>query len=263
MTLRCLILSDTFPNRLEPWRGPYNRRQIESLAQLCEITVINPLPWPRVVCSTRFRKLTSQPDTLLENIAIHHPTFYYLPVLGRSRHWRGILSAARRALRRIGPAPFDLVLATFAYPHGLAARHLAADLGVPYAVKIRGTDMHGLQPGTPRSQLTAQALRNAAAVIAVSSNLARIAESLGAPPQLIHVLTNGIDADKFRLLPRSDARRQLGLPPEGHIILFAGSPSSPSPAKARSSAWFGNTPIAPALPSASSATSPARNSASG
>lgn len=223
MPRHCLILSDTFPNRIEPWRGPYNRRQVECLAEFCKVTVIDPIPWPRIIRDSRFRKLARQPDTVLENIPIHHPPFYYLPMIGRSRHWRGILSAARRTLRRIGPASFDSVLATFAYPHGLAAKYLAADLGIPYAIKVRGTDLHGLMPGTHRSKLTAEALRSASAIIAVSSNLARIAASLGAPAARIHLLTNGIDADRFRIIERTDARKQLGLPAEGRIVLFVGS----------------------------------------
>jgi len=221
--MHCLILSDTFPNRFEPWCGPYNRRQVESLAEFCKVTVINPIPWPRILRDSRFRKLVKQTDTVLTNVPIHHPPFYYLPVIGRSRHWRGILSAARRALKRVGPASFDIVLATFAYPHGLAATHLASDLGIPCAIKVRGTDLHGLRPGARRSRLTADALRTAAAIIAVSGNLARIAESLGAAPERVHVLTNGIDAHEFTLIPRAEARNRLSLPQDRRIVLFAGS----------------------------------------
>ena len=55
--MHTLILSDTFPNRIEPWRGPYNRRQIECLADLCKVTVINPLPWTRVLSRPRLLSL--------------------------------------------------------------------------------------------------------------------------------------------------------------------------------------------------------------
>jgi glycosyltransferase involved in cell wall biosynthesis len=218
-----LVLADTFPNALDPWRGPYNRRQMECLAEICGVTVISPIPWVKLTRDARLRTLVGKPDRTLKKITIHHPVFRYLPLVGRAGHWRGLLAAARRAMREMPGSRFDLVLATFAYPHGLAAKHLAASLGVPYAVKVRGTDLHGLPATGARRRLTAEALRDAAAVVAVSSNLAEIARDLGAPPERVTVLTNGIDADAFRIIPRAEARHDLKLPESEKLLLFIGN----------------------------------------
>lgn len=221
--MRCLVLSDTFPSRIAPWRGPYNRRQIECLAQLCNVTVINPIPWPRLLADRRARGLTRGPDTLLHGIPILHPAFYYLPVLGRSRTWRGILSAAQHALKQLHHPSFDVILATFAYPHGLAAMHLARTMRIPYVIKARGSDLHALPPAGTRRAHVAEVLRSADAVVAVSSTLAHTAAQLGANPDTLHVLNNGVDADRFTIIPRDAARRQLGLPLQPRIALFVGS----------------------------------------
>lgn len=220
--MRLLVLADTFPNALDPWRGPYNRRQMECLADLCDVTVIDPIPWVQLAKNEHLRELIGKPDNTLQKMTIHHPVFRYVPVLGRARHWRGVLSAARRSLRAM-PNGFDGIIATFAYPHGLAAKHLAASLKVPYVVKVRGTDLHGLPATGQRRAHTGDALRNASAVVAVSSNLARIARDLGAAPERVKVLTNGIDADRFTIVPRGQARYALQLPESERILFFLGS----------------------------------------
>ena len=217
------MLADTFPSALEPWRGPYNRRQIECLARLCRVTAMDPMPWPRLLRDRRAWALSARPDGVLEGMTIHHPVFWYLPVLGRGRTWRGVASAVERALAREPDARWDVILATFAYPHGLAAKRLAERMGVPYLIKARGTDLHSLPASGARRELTAEAVRGAAAVVAVSRTLADIALQLGAKPDGVRVLTNGIDAAAFQVLDRAAARRELGLPESDKLVLFVGS----------------------------------------
>ena len=220
--MHCLVLSDIFPNGVETWRGPYNRRQIECLARHCSVTVLNPLPWTLLLDGVRYWTLVTRPDNVLEGIIIHHPVFWHIPVLGRSLTWRSVLAAARRALRKTARGNFNIVLATFAYPHGLVAKHISRKLGVPYAIKVRGSDLHSLPSDGWRRDRTAEALQGAAAVIAVSSNLAAIAFELGSRPDRIHVLPNGVDADSFHIIPRVSARKRLGIQENGKIVLFVG-----------------------------------------
>ena len=97
-------------------------------------------------------------------------------------------------------------------------------MGIPYAVKARGSDLHALPGRGARRERTAEAVRDAAAVVAVSGNLAEIAVRLGADVRRVHVLLNGIDADAFsRKMPRPEARRVLGVDADGRILLFVGN----------------------------------------
>ena len=221
--MNCMVLSDTFPSRLQPWRGPYNRRQMECLAALCRVTVINPIPFVRCITDTAFWRLRRDVDRVLEGIEIHHPLFWYVPVLGRGRTWRGVRSAVEGALAGPAAGKVDVILATFAYPHGAVAQELASRLNIPYVVKVRGSDLHSLPVRGERRSKTAEAVRNAAAVVAVSGNLADIAMELGANPKRCHVLPNGVDADRFPMIPRPEARTRLGVPADASLILFVGS----------------------------------------
>jgi len=118
---------------------------------------------------------------------------------------------------------FDVVLATFAYPHGLAARRLARALGIPYVIKARGSDLHALPASGLRRDLAAEAVRHADAVVAVSRNLADIALALGAAAEKVHVLHNGIDLGQFHIRERSESQHALGLPLQGPVALFVGN----------------------------------------
>jgi len=221
--MNCLVIADAFPSPREPWRGPYNRRQVEGLATLCKVLVVNPLPWTWLLKRRGHSDCAAGAGPVAGVAMQLHPVFLHLPLVGRSLAWRSVLAATERALREADPPAIDVVLATFAYPHGLAARQLAKRLGVPYAIKVRGSDLHSLPPAGKRRHLTAQALRGAAAVVAVSRSLARIACELGADAESVHVLPNGVDTEGFPLIDRTDARCRLGLSEDGGLVLFVGN----------------------------------------
>jgi glycosyltransferase involved in cell wall biosynthesis len=66
-------------------------------------------------------------------------------------------------------------------------------------------------------------LKEAAAIVPVSSSLKKIAVELGAQPSRIHVLPNGIDASRFPIISRRSARRKLELPEEARILAYVGA----------------------------------------
>jgi glycosyltransferase involved in cell wall biosynthesis len=64
----------------------------------------------------------------------------------------------------------------------------------------------------------------------VSANLARSeAAALGGPGtrRRVAVLPCGIDLERLKPIPRADARRELGLDPDGRYLLFPADPSRP------------------------------------
>jgi glycosyltransferase involved in cell wall biosynthesis len=187
------------------------------------VTVVNPLPWTNLLTDSRLRSLTKGLDRVLDGIDVHHAVMWHVPLVGRNRMWKAVLSAVRRALEGGAAGDYDAILATFAYPLGPAAMRLARQMGVPYVVKARGSDLHQLPASGSRRRRTAEALRGAAAVVPVSSNLARIAEDLGARPERIHVLPNGVDFERFPMLPRQEARARLGQHADGALALFVGN----------------------------------------
>src|SRR3989441_10799089 len=121
---------------------------------------------------------------------------------------------------------YDLVHAQFGQS-GL----LALPKQLPLVVTFRGDDLEGVLNNTT-GHLTARGrllpllsravARQADATIVVSAHLKNFLHRQAQP----HVIPSGLDLERFRLIPQAEARRHLGLPAEGRLVLFVCSPTS-------------------------------------
>ncbi len=224
--MRVLIVTKIFPNSVEPLSSPFNRQQFSALSRMCDVEVLATIPWfPGASALSRWSaagRLSRVPAReTLDGLTVRHPRFAFVPKLGHS--FSGPLYAASLAptvLRYAGRV--DVVLGAWAYPDGFAAVAIAELLKVPAVVKLHGSDINVLAswPG-PRRRLE-WALPRAARVVAVSRQLAARACELGVAPERVDIVPNGIDREAFRPRDRAEARRQLGLPEQGRIVLYVG-----------------------------------------
>jgi glycosyltransferase involved in cell wall biosynthesis len=120
--------------------------------------------------------------------------------------------------RRYRGARFDVVHAHF----GLTAWPAFGVRGAAHAVTLHGTDLVH-----PRSRaITLGALPFVDLVAPVSGSLSGLV-----PPRLVRgrmeVLPCGVDVARFRPIERVEARRELGLDPDGRYLLFPAAPGRP------------------------------------
>jgi glycosyltransferase involved in cell wall biosynthesis len=130
---------------------------------------------------------------------------------------------ATRRLRRLlrDEPPFDLVHAHYGLP-GWCARLAGAS---PLVVSFHGTDVRHPLVG----RLSRRLVRRIDLTAVVSAAL--FTEENGRPGlPLLHgsaVLPCGPDLSRFGPMPRAEARRELGLDPDGHYLLFPANPARP------------------------------------
>ena len=117
-------------------------------------------------------------------------------------------------------AGFDLIDAQYYYPDGVAAHWLARDLGLPYVVTARGTDINLDAPLGRAATNDSTTARHAAASIVVCAALKDELVALGAPANSVTVLHNGVDLDLFQPADRDEARVRLGV--AGKVLLSVG-----------------------------------------
>ncbi len=131
---------------------------------------------------------------------------------------RSYPAAARELRRRYRGERFDVVHAHF----GLTAwPALAARLG-PVVVTLHGNDLFH-----PRSnRLSRVVLPLTALPAAVSREFSGLLPGAGTGRR-VAVLPVGIDLERFRPIPRREARERLGLDPDGPYLLFPHDPSRP------------------------------------
>jgi teichuronic acid biosynthesis glycosyltransferase TuaC len=128
------------------------------------------------------------------------------------------LSAARELRHRYTGTSFDVVHAHFG---------LTAWPALTVSARARGVTLHGTDLHHPRSRaVTLAALPLLDLVGPVSEELAQKVPGRLVRGQLA-VLPCGVAVDRFRPIPRAEARRALGLEPEQRYLLFPADPARP------------------------------------
>lgn len=220
-----LLFSTLFPSVVQPQAGLFIRERMFRVAHELPLQVVSPQPWfPGQGLIRRFRPGYRPQASAVEQqhgITIHHPRFLALPGIGR--RWDGLSMALccwplLRRLRAAGQV--DLIDAHFGYPDGYAAVLLGRWLKRPVTITLRGTEVPHAR-GVQRSRLR-QAVTGATQLFTVSDSLRRLALELGAAPERVLVVPNGVDRSCFHPLDRQAARAELGLPAQARILITVG-----------------------------------------
>ena len=215
--MKILILTNLFPTPWDPLRGTFNRQQFERLGQHHQVEVLTAVDF-------RDRLRGVRGDAKVTGLHADHFVFVYPPRIGRSLHavcW--LLSLLWQRGRSLREAHYDCLLASWAYPDAVAAGWLARRLGIPYVVKVHGSDINVQAEHAWRRPQIRNCLRGAGAVIAVSRALADKTVALGVEASRVHVIYNGIDHALFAPGSRDEARRRLGLSADTPLLLYVGN----------------------------------------
>lgn len=224
MALRVLSLSTVFPRPAEPAHGIFVARRLESLSRLAEVRVIAPVPVFEYGKGFRERSKPGEVPAARQMgaIPVLHPRWIYPPA-------GGVLNACWLAARLLPilhslarAHPFDLIDAHFGYPDGIAASILAAAMGVPFTITLRGNETMHTQHAFLRGAM-ARAVCRASRVITVSEPLREFAISLGAAPERVRTIPNGVDAATFAPQNGAQAREKYGIAPDEKFVLCAGA----------------------------------------
>ena len=132
------------------------------------------------------------------------------------------LAAWTRVWPKLDTSRYDLVHAQFGQS-GL----LALPRRLPLVVTLRGSDLLGIigdrkgrntLKGRLLQRATRYVARRANAVIVVSEHM-RDHLKTRAP---VHVIPSGLDLERFKAIPQTEARRLLGFDPDAKLVLFVG-----------------------------------------
>jgi teichuronic acid biosynthesis glycosyltransferase TuaC len=185
--------------------------------------------WPSAAAPQRGVFVRDQVDALRRIPGVEVQVFPFPPGP------RALLRACAtiRGATRAG-APFDVVHAHF----GLAALPALAARRGPVAVTLHGNDLF-----VRRSRLvTRAALPLTALPAAVSRAFSRNVPGAGVERR-VAVLPVGIALERFRPIPRAEARARLGLEPDGPYVLFPHDPARPLKRFDRARAAAGDVPL--------------------
>ncbi len=227
MVVRLLTFTTLYPNAAQPTHGVFVENRLRQLVGTGEAssTVLAPVPyfpaglpgpesWRRYAMAPRHERR--------HGLEVFHPRFLVLPKLGMAVAPALLLAASVPALRRMvaGGAAFDAIDAHYLYPDGVAAVRMGRTFHRPVVVTARGSDVTQLADHAIPRRLIRWAVARADALIAVSAALAERLVALGAAPDRVTVLRNGVDIEAFRPVDRKAARAALAL--DGPALLSVG-----------------------------------------
>ena len=224
--MRILTVTNLYPNPFQPQRATFNREQVRALAREHQITVISPIAWTDELAARRAGSppLPRGRRTEWDGVPVEHPRSWFVPRVLRGSYGRffqwSLAKTFRRVVREFRP---DVVFATWAYPDGWAAIRLGHKAGLPVVLKVHGSDVLELDKHPARLHGTAEALRRADRVVAVSRDLATKVLEFGTRPDRVHLIYNGVDHQVFFPGDRAEARQRVGLNPDRPALLYIGN----------------------------------------
>ncbi|MGI9500479.1 MAG: glycosyltransferase family 4 protein [Geminicoccaceae bacterium] len=214
--MRILSITTLYPNVERPTFGVFVENRLRKLAERpdVQLSVVAPVPWfPfRQTAFGRYATYARIPAVECRHgITITHPRYLQLPKIGTHVAplflYLSLIGHVRELVKREGD--FDLIDAHVYYPDGVAAALLARTLAKPVAVTARGTDLNLYPKRYPLvGRMIARAAREVSASITVCAALREALIELGADPDHVHVMRNGVDLALFRPLDPTVSRRR-------------------------------------------------------
>jgi len=216
--LRLLTFTTLFPNSQQPTHGVFVENRLRHLVASGEVESLVVAPVPYIPSAARrfgdwarYTRVDRQEKR--HGLLIHHPRFPVIPRVGMSVGPALLAAATIGFVRRLlaEGTDFDVIDAHYFYPDGVSAVWIGQRLQRPVVITARGTDINLI----PRYALPRRMIRwgiaNADRLIAVSKALKQALVKLGAAPDRVEVLRNGVDLSIFGPTDRRMARQDLGL----------------------------------------------------
>jgi glycosyltransferase involved in cell wall biosynthesis len=222
-----VTFTNLFPSSVMPAHGVFVFERMRRVAAASGLPWQVVAPVPRAPAALRcgiYRQWAAVPEhEHYRGVAIAHPRYRHVPGFSLRRQPDAFAAGARAAVAELAGRRRIVLDAHYLYPDGVAAALLARELGVPYTLTARGTDLNVLANDARIAARIRDASAGALVCAAVSGALCdRFAEVTGLPREGIREVRNGVDLELFRPGDPAVARRELGLPPDGRLLLGVG-----------------------------------------
>ncbi len=223
---RVVTFTNLFPSSALPTHGLFVHERMRRVAAAggFDWRVVAPVPhvaWP--LRTKTWRQWAAVPAAeRWQDVEIAHPRYRHWPGFTR-RQAAAMATGARATVAALAAQGRCVLDAHYLWPDGVAAGLLARELGLPFVLTARGSDVNVLAQDPRIAAAIGEACSRAFACFAVSGDLAdRLAGVTKVARSRVHVARNGVDLDRFRPGDAGAARAALGLPATGRLVLGVG-----------------------------------------
>jgi len=210
---RVLVLTGIFPNRANPTWGVHIFQNVRALSAHADVRVIATVPALRTDAGVPRR------DTW-DGIEVSYPRFLVIPKVARFLHgWEyfySVRAAVSRVVKEFRP---DVILAYFAYPYGFAAVRFGKMFRLPVVISCRGSDIYHMAKPRLQGRMIISSLHACRRVLVMSTEMRERVLSWGLDKSRVEVVSNGVDATRFKPMDRAHARTALGIERDARVIV--------------------------------------------
>lgn len=214
---KTLLFSTLFPSIARPGHGIFVETRLRELLKSGQVhtKVVAPVPWFPFSNKLfgNYGHFAATPKFEHRNgIDVYHPRYFLPPKIGMNVAPYALARAALPVIRKIidDGFDFDLIDAHYYYPDGIAAGLIARQLGKPFIVTARGTDLNLIPEYSYPRKLIIETAATAYASVGVSMALVEQLIKLGAESSKLRVFRNGVDLSCFHPVDRLETKKLFG-----------------------------------------------------
>jgi len=226
--IKLLLVTNLFPNSMEPNRGIFTYQIVKELREWCDVTVIAPIPWfPQTKLLkyfTNWYQLSKIPKyERIDGIEVYHPRYVVIPKISGFMCGFSMYFPLRNLIKQLHQQRrFDVINAHWIFPDGFATTLVANKIGIPVIVSALGCDINLYINFRLRKPQLLYTLRKAGLISTVSMALRDRIIELGISPEKIRCIYNGVDTEIFFPKDQKECRKKLSLNEDGKIVIFVG-----------------------------------------
>ncbi len=184
-----LIVSNLYPLPWQPNRAMFNKQQFDYLSEKYDVYILVP-----VAFFDYFKNWTQ----IKNNNNLRYFPYFYIPKMGRRFYsWFMFLSIMLSSYKWVKSKDIKFILASWAYPEGVAVQKTAKFFNLPFFLKVHGSDINLYGNIPSRAKQIVSAAQASEGVISVSQALAKRIIEMGVNKKLIKVIYNGVNKNKF------------------------------------------------------------------
>lgn len=222
--MHVVVVSNLYPNSIEPTRGIYTQQLVLQLQEHVDVRVIAPLAWrPQFLQGLTGAALVPKYE-VLKGVQVWHPRYFVIPKTARFTYGACFYLGIFKTLKGLhAQQKIDVINVHWAYPDAVGVVYAAQKLGIPVVVHALGCDINEFAKYPWRREQITWALQHATMNVYVSKGLYDEARALGVRHDRNRVILNGVDQTKFKPGDSQQVRKELDLPLESKIVLYAGN----------------------------------------
>lgn len=195
MKKKIIIITNLYPSSWEPNRATFNKQQFNFLSKHIDVSVLVPVAWPQwLKLSSQQKKEGSEAQTVKSRFCWY---FYTPKFMRRFYSFFMLASLLINSFFWIRKQKSDFIMASWAYPEGVATAWLATLFNKPFFLKVHGSDINDYANDKARAKQIVKACERAQGIFSVSQALKNKLVELGVNSEKIHVIYNGVDKSVF------------------------------------------------------------------